>query len=106
MATTLPDYVYVGAIVKVVEWYGQIMDIATTEQGKVMVLVTSPKAIFRNHRDEWLEFDVNLITSATPADYARDIAFYAKRARLNVEKLEKLATEWQARIEQIQASAR
>ncbi len=106
MATTLPDYIYVGAIVKVVEWYGQIIDIATTEQGKVMVLVTSPKAIFRNHRDEWLEFDANSIAPAKPADYARDIEFYAKRARLNLEKLEKLAAEWQSRTERLQVSAR
>ena len=93
MATTTigPDYLQVGAIVKVNEWYGQIVDVAATAQGKVMVLITSPKAIFRNHRDEWLEFDPALITPATPADYRRDVEYYAKRTRLNLEKLERLA---------------
>ena len=93
MATTtiVPDFLQVGAFVKVNEWYGQIVDVATTAQGKVMVLITSPKAIFRNHRDEWLEFDPALITPATPDDYRRDIEYYAKRTRLNLEKLERLA---------------
>jgi hypothetical protein len=104
MATTLPDYLHVGAIVKITEWYGQIVDIATTEQGKVMVLVTSPKAIFRNHRDEWLEFNPDLIKPGTPQDYARDIEYYAKRARLNLEKLENLAADWQRLHERLQAS--
>lgn len=103
MATTLPDYIRIGAIVKVLEWHGQIVDIATTEQGKVMLLVTSPKAIFRNHRDEWLEFNPDLIKPGTPQDYARDIEYYTKRAKLNLEKLEKLATEWQSRPTPLQA---
>lgn len=94
MDTTLPDYVRVGAIVKIAEWCGQIVDIATTEQGKVMVLVTSPKALFRNHRDEWLEFNSDLIQRATPADYLNDIEYYARRTRLNLEKLEQLAQAW------------
>ncbi len=106
MATTLPDYVRVGAIVKIAEWCGQIVDVAITEQGKVMVLITSPKAIFRNHRDEWLEFDPDLIKPGTPEDYARDIEYYARRTRLSLEKLEKLAEEWQARVERLQAHTR
>jgi len=104
MATTLPDYIHLGAIIKVTEWYGQIVDIASTEQGKVMVLVTSPKAIFRNHRDEWLEFNPDLIKPGTPEDYARDIEYYTQRTRLNLEKLESLATEWQARHERLRAT--
>ncbi len=106
MATTLPDYIHIGAVVKIMEWYGQIVDIATTEQGKVMVLVTSPKAVFRNHHDEWLEFYPDLIQPGTPDDYARDIAYYARRTRLNLEQLEKLAEEWQSRAERLQASTR
>jgi hypothetical protein len=106
MATTLPDFIHVGAIVKVLEWYGQIVDLATTDQGKVMLLITSPKAIFRNHRDEWLEFDPNRIQPGTPEDYSRDIAYYAKRTRLNLDKLERLATDWQAGRVSIQADSR
>jgi len=106
MDTTLPNYIHVGAIIKVTEWYGQVVDIATTEQGKVMVLVTSPKALFRNHRDEWLEFNSDLIKPATPEDYVRDIEYYAKRTRLNLEKLEKLVEEWQARTARVQANSR
>jgi hypothetical protein len=94
MDTTLPDYVRIGAIVKIAEWCGQIVDVATTKQGKVMVLVTSPKALFRNHRDEWLEFNPDLIQSATPEDYLQDIEHYARRTRLNLEKLEQLAQAW------------
>ena len=64
-------------------------------------MVTSPKALYRNHRDEWLEFDAELISPATPADYVRDIEYYAKRTRLNLEKLEQMAAGWQARVEQV-----
>lgn len=98
MATKPPDYIHVGAIIKVAEWYGQIVDLAVTEQDRIMVLVTSPKALYRNHRDEWLEFDDKLISPATPADYARDIEYYAKRTRLNLEKLEQMAVEWQTKL--------
>ncbi len=97
----LPEYIHIGAIVKVLEWHGEIIDIATTEQGKIMLLITSPKAIFRNHRDEWLDFDPNLIKPGTPEDYARDIEYYAKRTRLNLDKLEKLAAVWQSRTESL-----
>jgi hypothetical protein len=31
------------------------------------------------------------MTPATPADYRRDVEYYAKRTRLNLEKLERLA---------------
>ena len=98
MATIVPEYIHVGAIVKIAEWHGQIVDVATTEQGKVMVLVTSPKALFRNHSDEWLEFNAELIKPATHADYEQDIEYYAKRTRLNLEKLEKLREEWRAQV--------
>ncbi len=97
MAMTLPDYIRVGAIVRITEWCGQIVDVATTETGKVMILVTSPKALYRNHRDEWLEFNPDLIQPATAEDYVRDIEYYARRTRLNLEKLELMAQEWQAR---------
>jgi hypothetical protein len=98
MATIVPEYIHVGAIVKIAEWHGQIVDVATTEQGKVMVLVTSPKAVFRNHADEWLEFKPELMKPATTADYEQDIEYYAKRTRLNLEKLEKLRAEWQTQV--------
>jgi hypothetical protein len=77
---------------------GQIIDVAATEQGKVMVLITSPKALFRNHSDEWLEFKPELMKPATKADYEQDIEYYAKRTRLNLEKLEKLREDWRAQV--------
>jgi hypothetical protein len=99
MDTTLPDFIRVGAIVKIAEWHGQIVDVAQTETGKIMVLITSPKAVFRKHRDEWLEFIPDLMQPATAEDYLHDIEYYAKRTRLNLEKLERMAEEWQTRVE-------
>ncbi len=103
MATTLPDYLHIGAIVQIAEWYGEVVDLAITEAGKIMVLVTSPKAVFRNHRDEWLEFNPELIKPATSADYVRDIEFYARRTRANLEKLENMAAEWRVQLKRSEA---
>jgi hypothetical protein len=57
--------------------------------------------LYRNHRDEWLEFDAKLISPATSTDYIRDIEYYTKRIRLYFEKLEQMAAEWQAQAEQM-----
>ena len=94
MATNnLESWMTIGAYVKIAEWVGQIVDIAVTENGRIMLLITSPKGIYRNHRDEWLEYQDGLILPATREDYLRDVQLYIKRTSINLEKLNQLAAQ-------------
>jgi hypothetical protein len=64
MAMTTPDFLKVGAVVKVQHWYSEIIDVAVSDS-RLMVLVKSPKGIWRNHPAEWLEFDEQQIIPAS-----------------------------------------
>lgn len=86
----LESWMKIGAYVKVAEWVGQIVDMAVTESGRVMLLITSPKGIYRNHRDEWLEYQPGLILPAARDDYLREVQFYIQRTTTNLEKLHQL----------------
>ena len=52
-----PEWLKRGALVKVQHWYGLVEDVAVSDQ-HVMVLIKSPKGIWRNQRNasEWLEY--------------------------------------------------
>jgi hypothetical protein len=89
----LESWMTIGAYVKVAEWVGQIVDIAHTENGRIMLLITSPKGIYRNHRDEWLEVQPGMIQPATREDYLRDVQLYIQRTSTNLEKLNQLAAQ-------------
>ena len=91
-----PDFLKVGAIVKVQHWYGQIVDIAESDT-RIMVLVTSPKALWRNHPAEWLEFDAAQITPASIADAVDDCESHAERVRRTLHEIEALRDAWQER---------
>jgi len=96
MGTSKPDFLKVGAIVKVQHWYGQIVDIAESDT-RIMVLVTSPKALWRNHPAEWLEFDAEQITATSIADAVADFDFYLSRVRRTLHEIETLRDAWQER---------
>ena len=91
-----PDFLKVGAIVKVQHWYGQIVDIAESDT-RIMVLVTSPKALWRNHPAEWLEFDAEQITATSIAEAVADFDFYLSRVRRTLHEIEALRDAWQER---------
>jgi len=96
MGTSKPDFLKVGAIVKVQHWYGQIVDIAESDT-RIMVLVTSPKALWRNHPAEWLEFDAEQITATSIADAVADFDFYLSRVSRTLREIEALRDAWQER---------
>lgn len=75
-----PEWLKRGALVKVQHWYGVVEDVAISEE-RIMVLVKSPKGIWRNQRDasEWLEYIEGQITAASPEEMEKDIAAHAER---------------------------
>jgi hypothetical protein len=75
-----PEWIKRGVLVKVQHWYGLVEDVAVSDQ-HVMVLVKSPKGIWRNQRDafEWLEYIEGQITLATPDEMEKEIAAHAER---------------------------
>lgn len=73
-----PEWLKIGQIVKIAEWPGRIIDVAETETGTLMVLVESPKGIWRNHRPEWLEYLEGMIQPVEFADIVRLFDAYIK----------------------------
>ena len=79
---TKPDWLTPGAIVKVQFWVGQVEEVAISDK-HLMVLITSPKGIWRNHPAEWLEFKPEHIRPATQKEIAEDL----ERHRNYIEKM-------------------
>ena len=75
-----PEWLKNGALVKVQHWYGLVEDVTVSDQ-HVMVLVKSPKGIWRNQRDasEWLEYIEGQIIPATPDEMEKEITVHAER---------------------------
>jgi len=83
-----PEWLKRGALVKVQHWYGLIEDVAVSDQ-HVMVLIKSPKGIWRNQRDasEWLEYIEGQITLATPDEMEKEINAHAERIQMMLAEL-------------------
>ncbi len=86
--TNKPEWLKRGALVKVQHWYGVVEDVAISEM-RVMVLVKSPKGIWRNQRDasEWLEYIEGQITHADSAALEQDIEAHAERIQRMLNEL-------------------
>jgi hypothetical protein len=72
---TTPPWLVKGAWIEFAFCVGRIVDIAISEE-RVMVLVESPKGIWRNHPAEWLEYKPDAIKPATPDRITRDFELY------------------------------
>ncbi|MEK7277492.1 MAG: hypothetical protein AAB427_09100 [Chloroflexota bacterium] len=94
---TKPEFLKVGALVKVQHWIGEIVDLSVTENGKIMVLISSPKGIWRNHPAEWLEYQPEQITPATQDEIARDLEIYEARIADMLKSLDSIKTRWRTR---------
>ena len=83
-----PEWLKRGTLVKVQHWYGLIEDVAVSDQ-HVMVLVKSPKGIWRNQRDasEWLEYIDEQIIPATSAEMEKEITAHAERIQRMLKDL-------------------
>ena len=93
-----PDFLKVGAIVKVQHWYGEVVDIATTEAGRVMVLVISPKGIWRNHPAEWLEYQEGQITQDDLAKALENIDLHRRLIEKMLTALDDMEGRWTDRL--------
>jgi hypothetical protein len=94
MGTAKPDFLQIGAIVKVQYWYGQIVDVAVSDT-RIMLLITSPKALWRHHPAEWLEFDPQQITPCTLADALAGFDDYVERVSQTLRGIEAMKKDWQ-----------
>lgn len=77
-----PEWLGRGAFVKVQHWYGVVEDVAVSDQ-RVMILIKSPKGIWRNQRDasEWLEYIDGQIVPADPKELDKEITVHAERIK-------------------------
>ena len=81
-----PDWLKVGAIVKVQHWFGIIEDVATSS-ARIMVLVRSPKGIWRNHPAEWLEYQEGQIIPADLDQFVREVDIHVDRIKRMLDEL-------------------
>ncbi len=87
-STTKPDWLVPGAFVRVQHWLGIVEDVAVSPS-RVMVLVKSPKGIWRNQRDaaEWLEYIEGQITPSDAAELEREIETHVRRVQNMLDDL-------------------
>lgn len=75
-------YLNPGRYIRVADWVGLVVDIAVSQQSRVMLLVKSPKMVWRNGGVEWLEWvrdQPNLIQPASHEDYNIEVHKYLDR---------------------------
>ena len=87
----LPSHIKIGAYVQVAEWVGLVEDIAVGET-HVLVLVSSPKQIYRHAPPEWLEFHADnpdMIRPAIPQRYWDECRRYSERLKEDIRKVAK-----------------
>lgn len=89
---TKPAWLVKGAWIEFAFSVGRVVDIAVSDE-RVMVLVESPKGIWRNHPAEWLEYKPDAIKPATPERIARDFELYRTHIANMARALEQLHQE-------------
>ncbi|RUM47748.1 MAG: hypothetical protein DSY80_00580 [Desulfocapsa sp.] len=76
-------------------WYGEIVDVAVSDYGRIMLLINSPKAIWRNHRPEWLEYNPKQIAPAKATEAIASVDTYIERIEKMLEDVENLKQRWE-----------
>jgi len=89
----LPEWLQVGALIEFAFSVGRVVDIAVSEQ-RVMILVESPKGIWRNHPAEWLEYHPDALKPASPERVERDLALYREYIVKMLDQMDALTVEW------------
>jgi hypothetical protein len=89
MATDARD-LGIGDWVKVLDWCGRIDDIATSEDGAVMLKIVSFKGIFNHHPHEWLEYIDGMIVPATKDQVEMSRGVFVKLALRQLSDIDKL----------------
>lgn len=81
-------------IVMIDGWVGRIIDIARLESGGVMVLVESPKMVYRNGRAEWLEFIEGRIKPISFLETEKFFSLYMEQTVKRLEELDLMREQW------------
>lgn len=89
----LPEWLKPGELVEFAFSVGETVDVANGQE-HVMVLVKSPKGIWRNHPAEWLEYKPDAIKPTTPDRAARDLDLYRGYIVKMLEEIDALRAEW------------
>ena len=84
-----PDWLKIGEWIEFAFCVGRITDIAISNE-RIMVLVQSPKSVWRNHPAEWLEYKPDAIKLATPERIERDFELYRAHITEMLQALEKM----------------
>ncbi len=100
----MPNWLRVGALIEFAFCVGCVVDIAVSDQ-RVMVLVESPKGIWRNHPAEWIEYHVDAIKPASPERVERDLALYREYILKMLDDLDRFAAEWRAQSNERRAES-
>jgi len=93
MTNNLPSWIRPGEIIEFAFAVGEIVDVATSNE-RVMILVTSPKGIWRNHPAEWLEYKEGAIKPATRERAQRDIELYREYIKKMLVELDQMQSKW------------
>lgn len=93
MAINKPDFLVPGALCKIQHWYGEILDVAISDQ-RIMVLVASPKGVWRNHAAEWLQFDPEQIQPAVLSEALADARLHIDRITRNLNDAWAMHNAW------------
>lgn len=98
MDTQRLNWMHIGQLIRVNgrAWYGEIVDVAETDAGKVMLQINSPKAAWHGHVPEWLEYIPDQIVPATIEEAQRDIELYLDRLERAKDEIQKLGARWAA----------
>ncbi len=88
------EFLRIGSLVRVQHWVGEIVDVAETAGGKIMIQVQSPKGIWRNHPAEWLEYIEGQIAPATPEEIKRSLIVYRGYITKMLGDIDALAARW------------
>jgi len=91
--TQIPEWLKPGELVEFAFCVGQIVDVAVSPE-RVMVLVESPKGIWRNHSAEWLEYKESAIKPATRERAKRELELYRNYILKMLDAVDEMNQAW------------
>jgi len=93
MKNQIPEWLKAGTLVEFAFCVGEIVDVAISPE-RVMVLIKSPKGIWRNHPAEWLEYHEGAIKPATRERAERDLELYQRYILKMASDLDEIRDAW------------
>lgn len=82
----------IGDFVRCGFFVGRVEDIAISDR-HTMLLVSSPKGVWRNHGPEWIEYDPDAVTRASTEEYNAEVERYRERVQETLQHLESMRVE-------------